>query len=238
MTIRFACRILALLLLTATGCAAGETVGTATGEDTAAVRDTGSVDTASEDTAVDTAVDTAPDTTADTADALGGPVACTPATAATVCGDANGCFDGFCCNVACNQGCARCDLPGREGICTPLDAGTTCREASNLCDAAEVCDGLSAACPADRFAGAGTSCGSTDSTLCDAPDSCDGFGNCDANFEPFDTACGGDDSALPARRAVRRLRCLRERWPEARWDALRGCDQQRMRRTGQLQQQR
>ena len=205
MTIRFACRIFSLLLLTATGCAGGETVGTATDEDTAVVRDTGrsdsgvgdtgSVDTASEDTAVDTAPDTAPDTAADTADAIGGPVACTPATAATVCGDANGCFDGFCCNVACNQGCARCDLPGREGICTPLDAGTTCREASNLCDAAELCDGLTAACPADRFAGAGTSCGSTDSTLCDAPDSCDGFGNCDANFEPFDTACGGGDGA-------------------------------------------
>ena len=205
MTIRFACCILALLVLTATGCAGGETVGVATDEDTASVRDTGradsgvidtgSADTASEDTATDTAPDSAPDTAADTTDAIGGPLACTPATAATVCGDANGCFDGFCCNVACNQGCARCDLPGREGICTPLDAGTTCREASNLCDAAEVCDGLSAACPADRFAGAGTSCGSTDSTLCDAPDSCDGFGNCDANFEPFDTACGGGDGA-------------------------------------------
>jgi hypothetical protein len=205
MTIRFACCILALLVLTATGCAGGETVGVATDEDAASVRDTGrvdsgvsdtgSADTASEDTATDTAPDSAADTAADTADTIGGPLACTPATAATVCGDANGCFDGFCCNVACNQGCARCDLPGREGICTPLDAGTTCREASNLCDAAEVCDGLSAACPADRFAGAGTSCGSTDSTLCDAPDSCDGFGNCDANFEPFDTACGGGDGA-------------------------------------------
>ena len=197
-------RFAVALLITLAACAGGETISEVGSEDTGVVRDTGrvdsgAVDTAGEDTGVDTAAaDTSPDTVADTAvdtGGAGGPIACTPATAATVCGDANGCFDGFCCNVACNQGCARCDLPGREGLCTPVEGGTVCREASNLCDAAEVCDGLSAACPADRFAGAGTSCGSTDSTLCDAPDTCDGFGNCDANFEVFDTPCGGGDGA-------------------------------------------
>jgi hypothetical protein len=62
------------------------------------------------------------------------------------------------------------------GICThPAGhAGTTCRASAGQCDVAEVCDGVSAACPADAKS---TAVCRASAGQCDLADSCDGVGN-------------------------------------------------------------
>ncbi|TNF32421.1 MAG: hypothetical protein EP329_10250 [Deltaproteobacteria bacterium] len=80
------------------------------------------------------------------------------------------------------------------GVCgqEPGNAGAECRAAVDACDVAESCDGLSAGCPVDAFAGAGTACGDATETTCDHADTCDGAGACLDNLEPDTTVCRAD----------------------------------------------
>lgn len=52
------------------------------------------------------------------------------------------CVDGYCCDSACNSGCGRCNLPGWEGTCRPIEAGTP---GSPSCSP-YLCSGTSTAC--------------------------------------------------------------------------------------------
>src|SRR5690606_23070874 len=68
------------------------------------------------------------------------------------------CVDGVCCDTACGHGslddCQVCSASAgatADGVCTPIAAGTTCREAAGPCDLAEACDGTSPECPVDAF---------------------------------------------------------------------------------------
>lgn len=80
------------------------------------------------------------------------------------------------------------------GICqfTIESAGLLCRASTDLCDPAELCDGISGACPSDALEPAGTVCrASTD--LCDAQETCTGVSAaCPADvLEPAGTVCRG-----------------------------------------------
>ena len=67
------------------------------------------------------------------------------------------------------------DVP--PGACNfagaPRPAGTVCRAAVDLCDVAEVCDGVSLDCPADKLAAAATPCRPVAGD-CDIAETCDG----------------------------------------------------------------
>jgi MYXO-CTERM domain-containing protein len=75
------------------------------------------------------------------------------------------CVDGVCCDGACAGGSGDCQAcavsagAARDGACGPLGVGQTCRPNLSVCDAPEVCDGVSVSCPADVVAPDGTLCG-------------------------------------------------------------------------------
>jgi hypothetical protein len=69
----------------------------------------------------------------------------------------------------------QCDSSGRC-LHQPGNAGTVCRPAVGPCDAAETCTGVSAQCPSDRFAPAGTPCPDDGDSCTD--DECDAAGTC------------------------------------------------------------
>jgi hypothetical protein len=98
-------------------------------------------------------------TSPDTTPPVGGKIACTASTAPSVCPTGSLCIDGWCCDTACTDVCAACDVPGREGTCSPRPAGFICRESAGVCDAQETCDGLQTLCPADAPRADGTVCG-------------------------------------------------------------------------------
>jgi C1A family cysteine protease len=79
---------------------------------------------------------------------------------------------------------------GTQCTHTPLAAGTVCRASSGVCDAAEVCDGKGAACPADAFAPVGTVCRASAGD-CDVAESCTGkAAACPADaFKPAVAVC-------------------------------------------------
>jgi len=86
----------------------------------------------------------------------------------TICGDGvleigEGCDDG---NTQSGDCCS--------SVCQIEAAGSECRAAVDLCDAAEVCDGMTPTCPIDLRRRAGTSCRPA-AGLCDLPEVCDGF---------------------------------------------------------------
>jgi MYXO-CTERM domain-containing protein len=89
------------------------------------------------------------------------------------------CVDGVCCDTLCGGGaidCQACSVAlgaTRDGTCTLLAASRVCRPAASVCDVAEVCDGVTLACPADVHADAGIVCRPAVGS-CDAPESCDG----------------------------------------------------------------
>ncbi len=60
---------------------------------------------------------------------------------------------------------------GATAAC-PVDAKLTseCRASSDVCDAAETCDGIADSCPVDGFEPDGTTC--DDSDVCTSPDEC------------------------------------------------------------------
>lgn len=65
-------------------------------------------------------------------------------------------------------------LPGACSVAgLPKPAGTICRVAVDLCDVAEVCDGVSLECPADKPAAAATPCRPVAGD-CDIAETCDG----------------------------------------------------------------
>ena len=95
-----------------------------------------------------------------------------------------------CCTSRCTDSCEACDLPGSEGTCTPIPRGYVCRAAAGDCDAVEVCDGASAACPEDAARPAGTMCRPAMGT-CDVAETCDGSStDCpDDAVSPAGTVC-------------------------------------------------
>ena len=102
------------------------------------------------------------------------------------------CVDGVCCVEACGMGslddCQACSVAlgsGTDGACEPLTMGTECRASSGQCDAAETCDGIDIACPADVDEPNGTAC--DDADACTDGDAC-----VDGVCEPgMDTCVGG-----------------------------------------------
>ena len=69
------------------------------------------------------------------------------------------------------------DAPVQADTCwingSPVPAGTVCRPAVGLCDLDEVCDGVSATCPTDRYAPTATACRPAAGD-CDIAESCSG----------------------------------------------------------------
>ena len=100
--------------------------------------------------------------------------------------DSGQCVDGFCCDSACDSAdpanlCKACNVPGSEGHCTAVAAGTDPRgecapDSVDSCGHDGECDG-NGAC---RHSAAGTACGGTscaNGTITYAP-ACDGNGTC------------------------------------------------------------
>ena len=88
------------------------------------------------------------------------------------------CVDGVCCESACGganaNDCQACGVSAgasEDGRCTLLPAQRLCRAArSSQCDTEERCDGVSAVCPEDVLADAGTEC--SDGNACTLGDTC------------------------------------------------------------------
>jgi hypothetical protein len=85
-----------------------------------------------------------------------------PCTASNECGTAGGCVDGVCCETACGDSCKACNLPGREGTCSPVRSGDPP--------------------PANHPA-----CPSMPASTCKEDGKCDGAGSC--RKWPLDTQC-------------------------------------------------
>jgi len=86
---------------------------------------------------------------------------------------------GPCANAVCNLTTGACSI-------VPLAPGTTCRLATNECDTAEVCDGVSDLCPVDAAVADGTPC-TSDGLTCTV-DVCTG-GTCTHPNAPNTTLC-------------------------------------------------
>ena len=69
--------------------------------------------------------------------------------------------------------CATKSGGGTECTHTPAFAGTECRSSKGVCDKAEQCDGVNAACPPDAFEDSSKTCGVA-VDLCDVPAVCSG----------------------------------------------------------------
>jgi peptidoglycan/xylan/chitin deacetylase (PgdA/CDA1 family) len=67
------------------------------------------------------------------------------------------------------------DPTGLTCFHAPGNAGAVCRDAIDVCDAAETCTGSSALCPADQFASSAFTCRAA-SNACDAAEHCTGSG--------------------------------------------------------------
>jgi hypothetical protein len=124
----------------------------------------------------------------------------------TPCTDANACTSGdTCANTQCVGSQINCDdgnpctidscdtgsgcqhVPGNAGaVCRPLAAGSNC-------DVVEVCDGASAACPADTFQASSTVCRPT-AGPCDVTENCTGA----SAYCPTDTFVSGSTVCRPA----------------------------------------
>ncbi len=102
----------------------------------------------------------------------------------------NQCADGVCCNTNCGgsnpNDCQSCATPN-AGTCTPLPASTACRASAGTCDIAEVCNGVSTACPGDSFLPA--------STVCRA-------GMCSAGSSTVEANCPGTGPTCPSEQII------------------------------------
>ncbi len=147
-------------------------------------RDTSTTpDTDESDSGADASVDSGSSDTG--GDCVGQGCACTPATAASVCGS-QPCVDGVCCDSACGGSCQSCNLAGSKGNCTLIPAGEDpdnecAAQPESTCASSGVCDG------AGRCAlhPAGTPC--DDGQTCSSSDQCDGAGTCTGSVP---TTCG------------------------------------------------
>lgn len=102
------------------------------------------------------------------------------------CGTAGGCVDGHCCDTTCTSGCMACNLSGKEGVCSPVAAGsmptaghTDCGpDPQSTCKRDGKCDGAGAC----RNWALGTVCqaGTCNSTtnMVTSDSTCDGNGAC------------------------------------------------------------
>jgi hypothetical protein len=91
-----------------------------------------------------------------------------------------------------NGPCDGMDLCDGNGNCVDkfLGAEKTCRDAVDVCDVAEVCDGKQSDCPKDEFASATTPCtGTKNDGPCDGIDLCDGKGKCEDKFLGAEKTC-------------------------------------------------
>jgi hypothetical protein len=91
----------------------------------------------------------------------------------------------------------QCDKGSANSACCSADcmfetAGTECRAASGVCDAAETCTGASGSCPTDAFQGPATVCRPA-ADVCDAAETCNGSSaTCPADgLQPAGTICRG-----------------------------------------------
>jgi hypothetical protein len=107
------------------------------------------------------------------------------------------CVDGLCCDASCRGQCEACNLPGDEGICTPVQGEpvgdrAACEQSGEECGGE--CDGVTAdSCsyPDDSFTCGEPSCADGFASS----SSCDGNGFCvaddDEECQPY--SCGGDE---------------------------------------------
>ena len=106
--------------------------------------------------------------------------------------DSTMCVQGVCCATACAGGCLSCALPGSEGACMPLTAGTKPADASCVAADASTCgqDGTCDGAGHCRNFPTGTTCSpATCSTATlRAAGTCDGKAHCQV---PATTTCGG-----------------------------------------------
>ena len=91
------------------------------------------------------------------------------------------CVDGVCCSNACGNGvvtdCQACSVATgapSDGTCGVVTVGATvCRPSAGVCDAPELCDGVSTACPSNKYQPNTVGCRAA-VDACDAPESCTG----------------------------------------------------------------
>ncbi len=96
------------------------------------------------------------------------------------------------CGPAGSGACDMADTCNATGTCVDrvMGSGVSCRTSRDLCDAEELCDGVSSACPADARVPANTPCRPSSGQLCDVPDICDGLHDaCTDAFAPSTTTC-------------------------------------------------
>src|SRR5690606_17823608 len=92
------------------------------------------------------------------------------------------------------QSCISDETGLPDGVCGVFAAGTVCREADDLCDTAETCDGDRGTCPGDTRLWVGDVCRPA-AGACDIPETCQGAGyDPDGNFQ---TLCPADEQ-LPS----------------------------------------
>ncbi len=125
------------------------------------------------------------------------PVTCDDGNVCTVdsCAAATGCvFAPGNGGAVCRGATGVCDVAdlcdGVTAACPDAKSTAVCRPATGDCDVADSCNGIDNDCPADLVAGAGTACRAA-AGVCDAPEVCDGQGTaCPANaFKPATTEC-------------------------------------------------
>jgi hypothetical protein len=110
--------------------------------------------------------------------------------------DSGFCADGVCCNTACTEQCAACDVTGKAGTCTAVTGtphGTRSACSSDPSDCAKRCDGAdTAAC---KFPGTTAACGKKSCVAGVETHiaTCDGAGKCtDIPKACGQLACGAD----------------------------------------------
>lgn len=96
------------------------------------------------------------------------------------------CVDGVCCATDCSDSCNACNVPGKEGTCTPVPLGQTpatghasCGpDATSTCGRDGTCDGTGLCRKYDSQTVCKPSSCDTSSNLFVANSTCDGNGNC------------------------------------------------------------
>jgi hypothetical protein len=160
--------------------------------------------------------DTSPDNVAIPIAALVPAIIHIPCTTIESCDDGNGCTSDAChsgtchhsllpsgtnCGSSSTAGCDAQDTCNVAGICVARvkAGGTVCRLASGFCDVAEVCDGVSAACPVNGFLPNGSVC-EDENEPCADPRCIDGICTGIDNCSCAGVACGDGCCVHPTER--------------------------------------